>query len=529
MKRNVVVGGAWPYANSSLHLGHLVALLPGDFLARYHRKKGDNVMYVSGTDCHGTPITIRAKKENKQPKEISDYYNNEFSKTFKKMNFSYELYTQTEDEYHKKKVQEIFKKIYDNGYIVEKEEPQPYCPNCQKFLADRELILTCPNCGNETKGEECDCGYTPTIEDLIKHAYCQECKTKVIEKNNKNLYIALSKLQPEVEKYYEANSSKWRKNAQNETLKYLKQGLIDRAVTRDLEWGIEIPVDGYENKRMYVWIDAVLGYITATMKYCDENNLNWEDYWKNNENTLMYMVHGKDNIIFHSIILPALLIAMNENMKLPDEIVSCEYLNINDEKISKSKGNGITILDLAEEYNIDSIRYYFLSNGPEKKDGNFGTDEFKTVHNADLVNKFGNFINRTLKFKGIDKIEKGTIDEKIKQKISETYENTSKNIENLEFRKAIEEIMELVEFGNKYYDESKPWVLFKENKEEFTNVMYNCANIIANLANLFEPVMPETSEKIKQFLDVEFKGWEMIQIDKTIELNNIEPLFERIK
>ena len=193
-------------------------------------------------------------------------------------------------------------------------------------------------------------------------------------KFNKNLYIKLSKLQPIVEKYYSENSQNWRKNSQSETLKYLKQGLIDRAVTRDLDWGIEIPVDGYDKKRMYVWIDAVLGYLTATMKYCEENNLKWEDYWKNNDNTLMYMVHGKDNIIFHSIILPSLLYAMDLNMKLPDKMVSCEYLNINDEKISKSKGNGITILDLTEQYDIDSIRYYFLSNGPEKKDGNFSIE-----------------------------------------------------------------------------------------------------------------------------------------------------------
>lgn len=528
MNRNVLIGGAWPYANSTLHLGHLASLLPGDFLARYHRKMGDNVIYVSGTDCHGTPITIRAKKENKTPKQISDYYNEEFNRTFDKMNFSYDLYTQTEDEYHKQKVKEIFRKIYDNNFIIEKEEPQPYCPKCNKFLADRELVLTCPNCGKQSKGEECDCGYNPTIEDLIKYANCQECGTKVIEKNNKNLYISLSKLQPKIEEYYNKNSSKWRKNAQNETLKYLKQGLIDRAVTRDLEWGIDIPVDGYDDKKMYVWIDAVLGYTTATMKYCEENGLNFEDFWKENDNTLMYMVHGKDNIIFHSIILPGLLTAMNENMKLPDKIVSCEYLNINDEKISKSKGNGITILDLADIYNIDSIRYFFLSNGPEKKDSNFGTEEFKNIHNSDLVNKFGNFINRTLKFKGLEEIKCAKIDEEISSKIEECYKNVSEYIETLEFRKAIEEIMNLVEYGNKYYDDKKPWILFKENIEEFNNVIYNCANIIANLANLFEPVMPDTCAKIKGYLNINQTNWEKIIINENIKLGEIMTIFERI-
>lgn len=527
MSRNVVIGGAWPYANSSLHLGHLVALLPGDFLARYHRKLGDNVIYVSGSDCHGTPITIRAKKEKKSPKEICEEYHKEFEKAFNKMNFSYSLYTKTEDEYHKEKAKEIFKKIYDNGYIVEKEDMQPYCPHCNKFLADRELILTCPNCGNETKGEECDCGYNPTAEDL-KKARCQECGTNVIEKPNNNLYLILTKLQEEIENYYNQNKDNWRKNSQNETLKYLKQGLIDRAVTRDLEWGVDVPVEGYENKKMYVWIEAVLGYITASMKYCEENNLNWEDYWKNDE-TIMYMVHGKDNIIFHSIILPALLIAMKDNMKLPDKIVSCEYLNINDEKISKSKGNGITILDLVKEYNIDSIRYFFLSNGPEKKDSNFSLDEFKQVHNSDLVNKFGNFVNRTLKFKGLEKVEVNKLDEEIRKIVLETYENVSKSIEKLEFRNAIEEIMKLVEFGNKYYDETKPWVLYKENIDEFNKVIYNCTYIIANLANLFEPVMPEASKKIQKYLDIDTSKWGEIEVKEEIKLDNLEPLFERIK
>ena len=413
--------------------------------------------------------------------------------------------------------------------IIEKEEQQPYCPKCSKFLADRELILTCPNCGNETKGEECDCGYNPTMDELIKSAYCQECKTKVIEKTNKNLYLTLSNLQAIIEEYYGKYNQYWRKNSQNETLKYLKQGLIDRAVTRDLEWGVDIPVDGYTDKKMYVWIDAVLGYLTATMKYCEENGLNWEDYWKNNENTLMYMIHGKDNIIFHSIILPALLYAMKSDMKLPDKMVSCEYLNINDEKISKSKGNGITILDLAERYDIDSIRYYFLSNGPEKKDGNFSTEEFKLILNSDLVNKYGNFINRTLKFKGLEKIEVGEIDKEIEEKISQTYINVSKDIENLEFRKSIEEIINLVEYGNKYYDDKKPWILYKENIREFNNVMYNCVNIIANLANLFEPIMPETSNKIKQYLNIDMRKWEKITIEETVKLNDINPLFERIK
>ena len=527
MSKNVIIGGAWPYANSSLHLGHLAALLPGDFLARYHRKLGDNVIYVSGTDCHGTPITIRARKENKTPKEICEQYHEEFKTAFDKMNFSYNLYTKTEEDFHKEEVQKIFKKIYDNGFIYEKEELQPFCPKCNKFLADRELVLTCPNCGRETKGEECDCGYVPTAEDL-KKARCQECGTQVIEKKNKNLFLSLTKLQDKIQKYYDENGDKWRKNSQNETLKYLKQGLIDRAVTRDLDWGVDVPVSGYENKKMYVWIEAVLGYITATMKYCKENGLKWEEYWKNDQ-ALIYMVHGKDNIIFHSIILPGLLLAMEDNMKLPDKMVSSEYLNINDEKISKSKGNGITILDLANNYDVDSIRYYFINNGPEKKDSNFSLEDFKNVHNTDLVNKYGNFVNRTLKFKGLTKIEVSTLEEEIKTTVEATYKNVSECIDKLEFKNATQEIMKLIEFGNKYYDESKPWVLYKENIDEFNKVIYNCTYIIANICNLFEPIMPKTSETLSKYLNIDISGWKPIQLQKEIVLDNVLPLFERIK
>lgn len=527
-KKFVLIGGAWPYANSSLHLGHLVALLPGDFLARYHRKKGDNVIYVSGTDCHGTPITIRAKKEGKKPEEICGFYHEEFKEAFNKMDFSYNLYTKTEDEYHKKKVKELFRIMYDNGYIFEKKDLQTYCPNCEKFLADRELVLQCPNCGRETKAEECDCGYNPNSEDL-KKPRCQTCGTNVIEKENENLYIQLTKLQKKIEKYYEQNKKNWRKNSQNETHKYLTQGLIARAVTRDLDWGVDIDIAGFENKKMYVWIEAVLGYVTATMKYCEENNLDWKNYWKNDEATI-YMVHGKDNITFHSIILPALLLSMESNFKLPDKMVACEYLNVNDEKISKSKGNGITILDLVSEFDSDSIRYYFLLNGPEKKDSNFSIEEFKAVHNSDLVNKFGNFVNRTLKFKGLEKIEVGKVDKEIKEKTIETYKKVSKYIEKLEFKNAIQEMLSLVEFGNKYYDDKKPWVLFKEKSEEFNETMYNCAYIIANLANLFEPIMPKTSEKITKYLKINFSDWAEVEIKSNIIIDHdMQPLFERIK
>ena len=283
-EKNIVIGGAWPYANSDLHLGHIAGLISGDVLARYFRAKGYNVVFVSGTDCHGTPITERAKKEHKSPKEIAEYYDKRDRETLSKFNFSYDLYTNTDTDFHRKEVMEMFKKIYDNGYIYEKIEPQPYCENCKKFLSDREIQITCPKCGTQTKAEQCDgCQYVPTIDDM-KDGICLECGAKTVLKDNKNLYLALSKFQDLIAKHTEESNKLWRANAKNETNKYLKQGLVDRAVTRDLDWGVDIPVDGYENKKMYVWIDAVLGYTTATKKWCEDNGKNWEDFWKEGNN-----------------------------------------------------------------------------------------------------------------------------------------------------------------------------------------------------------------------------------------------------
>ena len=528
MERNILIGGAWPYANSDLHLGHIAGLISGDILARYFRLQGCNVMFVSGTDCHGTPITERAKREKKSPKDIATYYDKRDRETLEKFDFSYDLYTNTDTDFHKQEVMKMFKKIYDNGYIYEKIEPQAYCNHCQKFLSDRELEITCPKCGQTTKAEQCDnCQYVPTIEDL-KDGVCLECKEKVVLKDNKNLYLALSKFQKDIEEYVTKNNTLWRVNAKNETSKYLKQGLVDRAVTRDLDWGVDIPVAGYESKKMYVWIEAVLGYITATMKKCEELGKNWEEFWKEEYHPTIFMVHGKDNIVFHSIIFNSLLLAMKENYHLVNTIVSSEYLNINDEKISKSKGNGIPAIELVEKYGPDALRFYLINNGPEKKDANFTIDALIATNNGELLNKFGNLVNRTLKFKELEKIPEGKLDENIKQKIEETYKLVGKNIENLEFKQATDIAMELVETANKYYDEQKPWIQKKENLQEFNNTIFTCSVIIANLANIFEPFMPSACTKIRKYLNIQEKNWQLIEPKIGLKLDNIEPLFARM-
>lgn len=526
-KRNVLIGGAWPYANSNLHIGHLAALISGDFLKRYHELLGDNVLYVSGSDCHGTPITERAINEGVSPEVIANRYHEEFVEVFNKMNFSYDLYSKTTDSYHKEKVKEMFLKMYNNGYIYEKESLQPYCETCGKFESDRELEIICPSCGLVTKADQCDCGYVPTIEDL-KGAKCRKCGNTTIEKTNTHLYLALSKLQGKIEEYVNNNKNNWRIASINETEKYLKEGLVDRAVTRDLSWGVDIPLDGFSDKKMYVWVEAVLGYITTTMKVCEERGINWEDYWKDGNNIKMYMCHGKDNITFHTVILPGLLLAMDENYHLPDTMVATQYVNINAEKISKSKGNGITVKEMLDTYNIDSIRYYMLSRGPENKDIDFTLDNFISVHNSDLVNKFGNFVNRTLKFKNLNEIKVSEMDKNIDNIISEKYNIVKELIDKLEIRKACQEIIDLIEIGNKYYDERMPWIQAKEDIDGFNNTIYTCANVILNLSNLLEMIMPSTCAKIRSYLGYCKAKFEKELIDKDIKLENIEVLFERI-
>ena len=521
----ILIGGAWPYANYKLHLGHVAGLIGGDLLARYHRAKGDDVLYVSGSDCHGTPITERAKKEGTTPEEICEKYHENFVQTFNALSFSYDLYTKTETPYHAEKVKEIIRQIYENGYICEKVEPQAYCEKCGKFMADRELSIVCPNCGKVTKCDSCDCGYVPTEKDLLG-ATCIECGTKVVQRDNKNLYIALSKLQPEIEELVRKNEVNWRPNAQNETDKYLKEGLRDRAITRDLEWGIDVPVEGYDDKKLYVWIEAVLGYITATMKVCEDRGLNWEDYWKRADK--IYMVHGKDNIVFHSIIFPGLILALREGVQVPDMIVSSEYLNFNNEKASKSKGNAISAIDMAEKYNSDTTRFHLINNGPERKDTNFSLLDYVTTHNNEITNKYGNFVNRTLKFKGLDEIPNGKLDEDIKKLIETSYKEVGEAIEKLEFKEASTKAIRLIEEANKYYDDRKPWIEFKEDMSAFNDTMFTCATLIINIANIMEPFMPASSEKIRKIFGEEKAVWKFTEVKPGIKLDNIEVLFTKI-
>ncbi len=467
MKQNIFIGGAWPYANGELHVGHIASLLPGDVIARYYRKVGANVLYVSGTDSHGTPITLRAKEEHRRPIDIVNYYHNNFCYCFDKLRFSYDNYTLTCNEYHKKFVKSCIQQIYDNGYIYEKDG---------------------------------------------------------------HLYWELSKFQENIENFLISHKSIWRFNAINESTKYLKEGLRNRAITRQIDWGIDVPIKGFNDKKIYVWIEAVLGYISAGQTYCKEHNLDWNDFYKGT-NLKSYFVHGKDNIPFHTIIYPALLLSLKDNYHLPDYMISSEYLNVNDEKISKSEGNGVTAKELIEKYNSDTIRFYMISQAPEQKDSNFSYDTLIQLHNKKLVGEYGNFVNRNLaflvkKFDGI--IPDGTIDEKVKSHILETYDIVGSLIQEGKLRLAITKIQELVQYANKYYDDNKPWILVKENIHNFYIVTFSCIELIINIANLYEPFIPESSRKVFSFFGNTNYNWEYISIEPLTLLKDVSILFDRI-
>ena len=467
MKQNIFIGGAWPYANGELHVGHLASLLPGDVIARYYRKTGSNVLYVSGTDSHGTPITIRSHEEHCKPTDIVNHYHKNFCYCFDKLHFSYDNYTLTCNTYHKNFVQACIKKIYDNGYIYEK------------------------------------CGH---------------------------LYWKLSLFQNDIEKFLILHENVWRFNAINESQKYLQEGLRDRAITRQLDWGIDVPIEGFDDKKIYVWIEAVLGYISAGKYYCEQHGLDWNKFYKGTK-VKSYFVHGKDNIPFHTIIYPALLLSLNEDYHLPDYMISSEYLNVNDEKISKSEGNGVTAKELIDKYSSDTIRYYMISQAPEQRDTNFSYDLLIQLHNKKLVGEYSNFVNRNLaflvkKFAGI--IPDGFVDKNVKNRIERTYNLVGSLIETGNLKSAISKIQDLVQFANKYYDDNKPWISVKENIYDFYIVTFTCLELIINIANLYEPFIPESSQKVFNFFGKLSCNWEYISIEPLTHLSDVYILFDRI-
>lgn len=525
---NILIGGAWPYANGSLHIGHLAALLPGDVIARYYRAKGDNVLYVSGSDCHGTPISIRAKQEGVSPKVITNKYHQEFEECFRKLNFSYDLYGRTDDEFHKKSVQEIIRLLHKNEFIYEKEVEQIYCEHCNQFLPDRYVEGVCPKCNSKARGDQCDsCGSLLDPLELFERS-CKLCGKEPSVKVNKQLYFALSKFQALFEENIKNVGDNWKLNAVNSTKRYLQEGLCDRAISRDLSWGIDIPIEGFEDKKVYVWIDAVLGYFTMSQKWALENNKSYKAFWS--EDSISYYIHGKDNIPFHSIILPALINGIGIN-KFSDKMISSEYVTLEGKKISTSNDWALWIPDLLSRYEADVLRYFFLINAPEKRDTDFSWREFVNRNNGELLGAYGNLVNRTLVFakKFFDsKVPNGKIDCVLSNEILELYNLVGDSVEQGNLKCALEMIFEFIRGINKYFDEKTPWLTIKNDKDECINTIYNCIYAIVNIANLLEPFLPESSCKIKSWFGFKDNTWKNLELISNIEFGEIEVLFERI-
>ncbi len=533
--KNIVIGGAWPYANGSLHIGHLAALLPGDVLARFWRAKGAEVFYVSGSDCHGTPITIRSKHENSTPAAISEHYHREFCEVFNKLGFSYDLYTKTSSPGHISFVQDFHRKMYQNSLIEERNVKQAFCPSCQKVLTDRLIVGTCPSCGAPTRGDQCEACGLVLDADTIVDARCAECGSALSFGETKQLFLRISDLEKPLTDLL--TRSYWRKNAIAFTKRYIDEGLHDRAITRDLDWGIDVPAESlsspedYSNKKIYIWAENVLGYLSATAHLCAEREISFDSVFGADADARHYYVHGKDNIPFHTIILPSLLLAHGADYHLPDDILSSEYMTLEGRKISTSQNWAVWANELASQYNPDTIRYFFMANGPEKRDTDFSWREFVEQNNSELVGAWGNFVNRTLafivKYRG-NEIPRGTLDSEVAARTAAAFETVGLKIENGYFKDALELIFELVRFGNRYYDAQEPWKTRTLDPASCAETLYNCCYLIGNLAVLLAPFLPFSSEKVLRWLGLS-ADWQVQDVVAGSLPEDFGVLFTRIE
>ena len=538
---NILVCVAWPYVNGEPHLGHIAGNnLPADIFARFHRMIGNNVLMVSGSDQHGTPVTIRAKEENTTPEKIAEKYHKVWSETFKELDFSFDLYTKTGTDNHKEIVQNLFNSLNENGFLEEKYSEQPYSEKSEMFLSDRYIEGDCPHCPSRTKGDQCDdCGKDFEPIDL-KNLISTIDSSEVTFKSTKHIYLKLPDFQEELDEWIKSKTY-WRSAVKNQSLGFLSNGLIDRAITRDIDWGVKVPIDGYEDKRIYVWFEAVIGYLSASIEWSKSKNKkqrkdSWKEWWLNPDSKHFYF-QGKDNIPFHTIILPAILIGSG-NYNLPYDVVANEYLNFSGKQFSKSKNWAVWVSDFLKEYDSEALRYYLSSIMPESSDSDFTWESFFDSNNNELVATFGNLVNRiqSLIKNNFDNIVPGTenlddIDNKMILDIKKTFESAGTFIEKRQFRNSLKEIMNLAKLGNRYIDQKEPWATVKTDRQIASNTLWVGANIISNLGVLFTPFLPKTSVKISSMFNLENNApeWKYREIKSGIKIKNIAPLFKKIE
>lgn len=535
--KKIYIGAAWPYANGSLHLGHVSSLIGADILARYFRLSGADVLYTSGSDCHGTPIVLAAEQENIKPEEVAKKYHQEFLETLVGgLDFSYDNYTTTTTETHIKIVQEFFLKLYQQGDIYLKTQELPFCISCDRFLPDRYIEGECPKCHyKQARGDQCDeCGTMLDPRDLI-NPKCKQCGEKPEFRETEHFFLKLSGFQ---EKLIEWSKDQplWRTNAVGFTKKLLKEGLHDRAITRDTKWGIPIPIEGYDDKSIYVWFEAVSGYFTSSVEWAKNTNQPdaWREFWENDK-AIHYYVHGKDNIPFHTIIWPSILMGYGE-LNLPNAIISSEYLTLEHKQFSKSRHWAVWLPDFLKSYGPDTLRYYLTVNGCETSDADFSWHEYQQRTNKELIGNFSNFIYRTAQlieknFDGevVNDFEPDSRQIALIELVISSFETTAQLIETGKFREAIREIFNLAEAGNKFLAETEPWKTIKDDKETARKDLVTVAQVISSLATLISPFLPRTSENIRDYFEANTdKVWQFEKIN-SLKIHDSKPIFKRIE
>jgi len=544
----ILVTSALPYANGKIHLGHLSgAYLPADIYVRYKRLKGEDVIYVCGSDEHGVPITITADSEKVSPKVIIDRYHELNKQAFEKFGMSFDIYSRTSIPEHHETAREFFKSYFDRGLLIEKKSLQFYDEKVKMYLPDRYVEGTCPKCGyEEARSDECEkCGSLYEPSELKNPKSKISGQTPVL-KETSHWYFPLGKFQERLEKYINEMTEKygWKDNVLQYCKGWFKEGLKDRAYTRDLDWGVKVPVDGADGKVLYVWFEAVLGYISATKELSEKRNEPdlWKKYWQGTDTKYVAFI-GKDNIVFHTIIFPAMLMAWNDfnddKYILPQNVPANEFLNFEGKKFSKSRGWGVDVLDFLESFPADPLRYTLAANLPENKDTDFYWKEFQSRNNGELADILGNFINRTFTFvfKHFDgkvpqlgKLDK--IDEDMISLINSYPSKVGELIERYKIKDAVFEMMNLARVGNKYFNDSEPWISVKKNKEKCGTTLNICLNCIYTLAELFEPVIPFSSEKIFKMLNASKSGWDQagnLNLVAGHRLSQPEILFTKIE
>tara|TARA_B110000438_G_scaffold152817_1_gene146867 strand:+ start:5099 stop:6766 length:1668 start_codon:yes stop_codon:yes gene_type:complete len=535
--KNILVCVAWPYVNGSPHLGHIAGMsIPADIFARYNRLIGNKVAMVSGSDMHGTPVTLLANDLGVTPEEISQKYHQIWSKSLIDMNFQYDLYTNTHTENHMKIVQEIFKVLLEKNLLEIREQLMPYSTTENIFLSDRLVEGECP-CGNNDKarGDQCEvCGRTLDPVDLKNIRSKRDGSIPEFRKTS-HYFLKLSEMQNEIKEWIESKDE-WRQNVKNQSLSFINEGLKDRAITRDLSWGVDIPVKGWEDKRIYVWFEAVLGYLSASVELFSktENTEEWKDFWEQ-EDSESYYFQGKDNIPFHTIILPAILIGIG-GKNLPTDVVANEYLNFSGKEFSKSKNWAVWLPDFLEKYSADSLRYYLTSIMPETSDSDFTWEGYVNSNNNELVANLGNFVHRILtmshkNFEGkIPNFDQNKDTTKIIiDKCNEGITEVGKSISKRKFREALNKLMNLARFGNQFLDKNEPWKKIKENKEEAGEILGQAIIIISAISTILEPFLPGSAIKLQEIIfNKKINDWKLILPLPGTEFQKPDPLFEKL-